>query len=56
MMTSQISKFPDLWKTYKSKYLENEAQFFAVLKKSLVAPEGLYYDKKNNSLEQVTFK
>ena len=37
MATSQISKFADAWKTQKSKYLENKAQFFHEVKKSLIA-------------------
>ena len=32
-MTSQILKFADSWKTQKSKYLENEMQFFPVVKR-----------------------
>ena len=33
MMTSEILKFADPWKTQKSKYLENEAYFFSSSKK-----------------------
>ena len=44
MMTSQILTFADSWKTQKSKYLENEIK--KSLKKSLIAPSGLYYNKK----------
>ena len=33
MMTSQTIKFADSWKTQKSKYLENEKQFFPLVKK-----------------------
>ena len=35
MMTSQIFKLADLWKTQKSKYFDNETYFFSVLKKIL---------------------
>ena len=35
MMTSQMLKFEDSWKTQKSKYFENEAKFFP---NSLIAP------------------
>ena len=34
MMTSQILNFADLWKTQKSKYLENIAQLFPLVKKN----------------------
>ena len=33
MMTPQILKFADSWKTEKSKYLENKIQLFALVKK-----------------------
>ena len=33
MMTSQILKFADSWKTQKSKYLENETQYFPPVNK-----------------------
>ena len=33
MMTSKILKLADSWKTQKSKYLENETQFFPLVKK-----------------------
>ena len=33
MMTSQILKFADSWKTQKFKYLEKETQFFPLVKK-----------------------
>ena len=33
MMTSQTLKFADLWKTQKSKYVQNETQFFRLVKK-----------------------
>ena len=32
-ITSQIWQFADLWKTQKSKYLENKTQFFPLVKK-----------------------
>ena len=32
MMTSQIMKFADSWKTQKSKYFENETQFIPLVK------------------------
>ena len=33
MMTSQILNFADSWKTQKSKYLENETQYFPPVNK-----------------------
>ena len=33
MMTSQILKFANSWKTQKSKYLENETQYFPPVNK-----------------------
>ena len=34
MMTSQILKFADSWKTHKSKYVENKLQVFPLVKKN----------------------
>ena len=33
MMTSKMLKFTSSWKTQKAKYLENESQFFPLVKK-----------------------
>ena len=33
LMTSQILKFGDSWKTQKSNYLENKTQVFPLVKK-----------------------
>ena len=38
MMTSQILKFADSWKTQKSEYLENRTFFSSIKKMSLIAP------------------
>ena len=33
MMTSKMLKFPDSWKTQKSKYLENKTELSPLIKK-----------------------
>ena len=39
-------RFADSWKIQNPKYLENEKQFFPIVKKSLIALWRLYYSKK----------
>ena len=54
MMTSQILKFVDSWKTQKSKYLENKILFFL---KQKIYPLDIkdYIMAKNNLLVEVSF-
>ena len=47
MMTSQILKFVDSWKTQKSEYPEKETKIFPFSKKNYqLHLEGPYYSKK----------
>ena len=55
-MTSQILKFADSWKTQKSKYLENEMQFFPVVKKFINYTLRAILSTKNSFLAELTFK
>ena len=54
MMMSQILKSADFTKTQKSQYLKNET-YFLQIKNSLIAHQGLLYDK-NSFVVEVTFK
>ena len=54
LMTSQILKFADSWRTQKFKYLENKTHFFISEKTSLIAPKG-YIIAKEILLANITF-
>ena len=54
IMTSQILKFMDSWKTQKSKYLEHKIKFFCQLKKIINCTLRVYFSK-NSFLVGVTF-
>ena len=57
MMTSKMLKFTSSWKTQKAKYLENESQFFPLVKKFVNCTfRAILAMAKNNFLAEVTFK
>ena len=56
MMTSQILKFLDFTKTWKSRYPENETIFFSSNKKIHYLHIKGYFMTKNTLLAEVTFK
>ena len=55
MMTSQVLKFTDSWKTQKSKYLQNETQFFLLVKKFINCSLRAILWQKIVFLAEVTF-
>ena len=56
MMTSQILKFADSWKTQKSLYFENETQFLPLVKKFINCTLRTILLQKLVFLAKVTFK
>ena len=54
MMASQFLKSMDFTKTQKSRYLEDEKNFFLQIKNSLTIHQGLIYGK-NSFVAKVTF-